>query len=358
MSVAGSPQLRLAEADWPQGRVLVTGARGLVGGRLVELLRRQGVPVTALVQEGRQVNRLESVAADIARGNVLDAGSIRRAAEGCLGVVNCAAHTSRMKMDGGDRWSVNTEGPWKVWRAAGEAGASRVVHCSTAGVHGPLRQWPIDEDGPLRPDSRYRRSKLVGERRLQAVAERESGPELVIARPTSVCGPGSGRTWRPVHQSVVRQRVLLVGPAAHPYHVTDVDDVCQGLILCLTKPEAAGGRYFLGASDALPLIEIIRCFAAAAGVELRARHLPAWPIAPVARWAVLMGARLGWEPTLLQSLSFLIAPRAYRIDRARRDLGFHPVFDARQTVARTVAAIEESADARESHAAVWDHLHG
>jgi len=352
MSVGTNPHLRLAVADWPGGRVLVTGASGLVGGRLVELLRHLAVPVTALVREGRQVKRLQSLGADIAWGDVLDAGSIRRAATGCLGVLNCAARTNRMKTNSGDGWRVNTEGPGIVWRAAGESGVSRVVHCSTAGVHGPLLQWPIDEDGPLRPDSRYRRSKLEGERLLQAVAERETGPEVVIARPATVCGPGSGRTWRSVYHSVRRQRVLLIGPAVHPYHVTDVDDVCQGLIRCLTKPQAAGGRYFLAAAEALPLRELLGCFAAEEGVELKARQLPGWASAPMARLAVNTGARIGWEPALLQSLNFLTAPRAYHIDRARHDLDFEPAFDAPQTIARTVAAIHDDADDLQPHAAV------
>ena len=44
--------------------------------------------------------------------------------------------------------------------------------------------------------------------------------------------------------------------------------------------------------------------------------------------------------------------RSSCFDRARHDLGFEPAFDAPQTVARTVAAIHDDADALEPYAAV------
>ena len=48
--------------------------------------------------------------------------------------------------------------------AAAAAGASRLVHCSTVGVHGDIEHPPANEDAPLRPGDIYQRTKVEGER--------------------------------------------------------------------------------------------------------------------------------------------------------------------------------------------------
>ena len=87
---------------------------------------------------------------------------------------------------------VNAESAGWIVRAAAAAGARRVVHCSTVGVHGDIERPPASEGAPLRPGDVYQVTKLEGERLAQAAAS-ETGIELTIVRPSGIYGPGDRR---------------------------------------------------------------------------------------------------------------------------------------------------------------------
>ena len=56
--------------------------------------------------------------------------------------------------------AVNVEGTRHVLEAAVAAGATRVVHCSTGGVHGHIANPPANEDAPFNPGDIYQDTKL------------------------------------------------------------------------------------------------------------------------------------------------------------------------------------------------------
>jgi nucleoside-diphosphate-sugar epimerase len=315
------------------GRVLVTGATGVVGGRLAAILRAAGVRVTALVREGRTTDRLRALDVDVHWGDVADDASVRAAAAGCSYVVHCAAITRRSPDAPSREWETNALAPAMVWHAARDAGAQRMVHCSTVGVHGPLCAWPADENAPLHPNTPYRRTKLAGEKRLAEVA-RAGATDWVIARLTSVCGPGAYGSWKTLHCSVVDGRPWLIGAAAQPIHIIDVDDACQGLLRCLIEPAASWKTYLLAGPEAIPLRDFFRHFAAAEGRELKARRLPARPMAPLVRTLIRLTAMWGWMPGVLHSADFLVSARSYDISLARRELGYVPRYNTAASVAR------------------------
>ena len=325
---------------WPRGPVLVTGATGLVGGAVAHHLLRAGVAVRVLLRPGHDPEPWQRRDATVAIGDVTDPRAMSIACEGCRCVLHAAAVTRRTTGGRRQTWRVNAEGPAIVWRAARAAGAQRMVHCSTSGVHGPLRRWPIDEDAPQRPDSVYRSSKCAGELNLQRASGEGDGPQLVIARLCSVMGPGTVRTWRTLIQSVRDGRVRLLGRGVRPIHLVDIDDVCQGLIRCLTEPAAAGGTYFLAAAEPTPLAQLMACVAEALGVEPRITPWPRQPIAGLALAAARVGGLTGYEPDILHGLSFLASARAYRIDRAQIELGYQPIFGLREMIDRTLRSAE------------------
>src|SRR5690349_8816090 len=73
-------------------KVLVTGANGFLGGRLVEFLSvRYGADVRALVRDRRRSVRLCRLPVEMVVGDVRDERSVQRALEGCSIVVHCAS---------------------------------------------------------------------------------------------------------------------------------------------------------------------------------------------------------------------------------------------------------------------------
>src|SRR5262245_39017926 len=108
--------------------VLVTGASGFVGRRLVVHLLRAGCGITAFVRDPRSIAELADDRLTLACGDVEDRAAVSRAAVGSDAVVHLAA-TSGL---GETRvHAVNLGGTENVLAAARAAGARRVVFIST-----------------------------------------------------------------------------------------------------------------------------------------------------------------------------------------------------------------------------------
>ena len=81
-----------------------------------------------------------------------------------------------------------------------EAGASRLLHCSTALVAGSADENPVTEETSCAPDSPYQKIKLSVERELQ---ENIRSVPLVIIRPTAIFGDGGKNLLKMVHGLIV-----------------------------------------------------------------------------------------------------------------------------------------------------------
>ena len=134
-------------------RILVTGAGGMLGRDLVDILEEAEHQVTGLSR------------ADL---DITDAGAVAAAVEGHEVVVNAAAWTD---VDAAEEHEdeatlVNGVGPGRLAIACADAG-SRLVHVSTDYVFDGMAREPYDEDAPLAPASAYGRSKAVGEQAVR-----------------------------------------------------------------------------------------------------------------------------------------------------------------------------------------------
>jgi nucleoside-diphosphate-sugar epimerase len=231
---------------------------------------------------------------------------------------------------------VNADAVGHLVDAAAGAGVRRVVHCSTVGVHGDVEHPPADEDAPLEPGDVYQRTKVDGERLGREAAAR-TGIELTIARPTGIYGPGDRRLLK-LFRGVARRRFIVLGKGDIYYHLTYIDDLVEGFRLCGEVPAAAGRTYILGGGEVTTLNELVERIARSAGVAPRRMHLPVWPfwIAGAACEAVC--GPVGIEPPLYRRrVDFFTKSRAFRIDRARRELGYAPAVSLDDGIRRTLA---------------------
>lgn len=162
--------------------ILVTGATGLVGERLVPRLVRAGHHVRALVREGKQ----PPPGATAVAGDLFDAASLERAMAGVSDIVHLAA-VFRTK-DEGLIWRSNLEGTRNLLAAAKEhAPEARVVMASTSNVYDIDAPRPGREGDDADPKQAYPASKLAAERAL-----RDSGLTWAVLRFSFVYGDGDG----------------------------------------------------------------------------------------------------------------------------------------------------------------------
>jgi dihydroflavonol-4-reductase len=101
-------------------RYLVTGATGFLGSHLVSALRGAGHDVVALCRAEAPALAEQGVA--LRRGDVLDAASVRAAAEGCEGLFHCAGRVSRRREDAEALYRTHVEGTKITLDACRDAG--------------------------------------------------------------------------------------------------------------------------------------------------------------------------------------------------------------------------------------------
>ncbi|MGW0463704.1 dTDP-4-dehydrorhamnose reductase [Streptomyces sp. NPDC003027] len=135
-------------------RWLITGAAGMLGRDLTEVLRESGASVTALTRQELDITDPEAVRAAVAGHEV---------------VVNAAAWTDvdGAEADEAAATRINGEGVRVLAGACAEQGAV-LLQVSTDYVFPGDADRPYPHDAPTAPVNAYGRSKLAGER---AVAE-------------------------------------------------------------------------------------------------------------------------------------------------------------------------------------------
>jgi nucleoside-diphosphate-sugar epimerase len=316
--------------------VLVTGGTGFVGSHLVRRLLSRGHRVTSLDKNpGLFDDELRTAGATLLSGSVTDFGDVDRAVAGNEVVYHLASPFGDILQPDKAYWDIEVEGTRNVLTSAKRHGVRRVVHCSTQGVHGIIESPPGDEDSPLAPRDYYCYSKVEGEKVVHEFLRQ--GMDIVIVRPTSVYGPGDIRGWLALYQMIAKGWFLMIGSGRTLNHPVYVENLVDLLELAATKPEAKGRIYLAGDDEAVTLTELVRAVAAAVGSRVRIVRFPWYGLALSGATAVeFLFKRLGVKPPVFRRrLSWFVTNRAFRIDRAKRDLGYQPRVRLGEGLART-----------------------
>jgi len=268
-------------------------------------------------------------------GDLTDTDSLRRALEGVEVVYNIAALYREAGRPVAEYRAVNALAVGQIVELAKAAGARRVVHCSTVGVHGDVEHPPANEDAPLKPGDVYQVTKLEGEALARDAASR-LGIEVTIARPTGIYGPGDRRLLK-LFRGVARRRWVTLGAGEIYYHLTFIDDLIDGFRLCGTRPEAANRTYILAGGEVTTLNALVALIADVAGVPPPTRHLPVWPFWTAGAVCEAVCGPFGIEPPIFRRrVDFFTKSRAFDTTRARTELGFAPRVGLREGIRRTL----------------------
>ena len=160
-----------------RGRVLITGAAGLVGSRLVSRCLREGFAVRALDLQPVHVAGVEGIV-----GDVTDVDTVRRAAAGAELIAHCAAVIAGAPEV--EMTRVNVEGTRVLLDAAAHAGSHRVLYVSSAVVYAFADRDIVDESTPFRKDGpAFHMGRVRAEGLVWAASAR--GLPITVFRPYS-----------------------------------------------------------------------------------------------------------------------------------------------------------------------------
>ena len=257
--------------------VLLTGATGLVGSRLLPRLAAAGFDCRALVR--RDADLPAGVTG--VRGDLGDAESLREAVEGVEAVVHLAALFRTGDEDA--IWRANRDGTRHLIEAVkAHAPQARFVMASTGNVYDAGALHPAREDDPATPTAAYPASKLAAEALL-----RESGLTWAILRLPFVYGDGDGHL-----ESMPALAPRFGLHPAHTYSVAHHRDVAVAVRLALA---GAMDERIVNITDDAPLTVYEMAAFAGAPIDGSAEPLAnPWS----GRMDGSLARRLGFEPTV------------------------------------------------------------
>jgi nucleoside-diphosphate-sugar epimerase len=234
-------------------RVLVTGAAGFIGSKIVQRCISEGHDVLGLddLSDGSLSNLAGAPEAGFVEVDLRDEEGVKRAAAGRELIFHEGAKRSvpRSLEEPVLTTEVNVIGTLNVLTAARDSGA-RVVAASSSSVYGDQDTFPLVESMTPRPKSPYAASKLAGEAYCSA-ATRSLGVRAISLRYLNVFGPGQDAhneyaavIPRFIVACLEGGRPVIHGDGEQSRDFTFIDDVIEANLLAARAGDDAQGRAF------------------------------------------------------------------------------------------------------------------
>jgi len=251
-------------------RVLVTGATGFIGSKLVPELAREH-EIVAVARPGSTTlwgDEVEWVEQDLAEPLRRDAFPSR---------VDAVIHLAQSRLykqfpDGaGDVFEINVHSTFRLLEYAREAGASRFMFASTGGVYGSSDK-AVSETDRLNPLNFYLSSKYGAE---SLVTSYDGLLKTVIFRFFFVYGPAQTQMMMPTLLGrVLRGETIVVegdpGLRMNPIYVHDATRVFEPA-LRLDQSDL----FNVAGAEAVTLTELVELMADVSGRNAHIEHAPA-----------------------------------------------------------------------------------
>ena len=320
----------------PAGPVLVTGASGTIGRRLVPALVAAGHQVRAMIRSEAAAQTATAAGAEPVCGNVTDPASLSAAVRGCQVVIHAAG---RMGASPAVEpfWPVNVTGTQNMLAAAAEAQVPRFIYLGAAMslLGSPRPVIGADETWPLQQPrcSGYAASKTRADHAVQAANSTQMA--TVVIRPGWVWGTADDPSTASFVQAVRSGHMRLIDGGRHHIVATHIDNLIHAISLAIDH--GAGRGYYVFDDGSTTTRDFLTGLLQAHGLTLPEATIPGPVAAGLARaldiaWRITR--RPGEPPITRMIVELNRRPFLVSDARARRELRYQAVITRQQGIQR------------------------
>ncbi len=318
-------------------KVLVTGGTGFTGKALVRRLIDTGHEVVALdYQEGLKTEELRNWGAKVVIGTVTDRAVVKEVMRGIEVVHHLAAAFREMDVSNDYYYEVNVTGTRIVLEEAFEQKVKKFIYCSTCGVHGNIDNPPGGEDAPIKPADYYQRTKYEAEPIVEAFYKK--GLKTVTLRPAAIYGPGDPERFYMIFKRVAKGYFPMFGSGKTYYHPLYIDNLIDAFMLSMEEGRGDGQAYLIADEEYLEIEDLVKRTARALNVPIRIPHFPVMPVVVAGHICEKICKPFHLTPIIFpRRVDWYRQNRAFKIDKAKKELGYVPRVGIDEGLQRTGA---------------------
>jgi nucleoside-diphosphate-sugar epimerase len=318
--------------------ICITGGSGFMGRHLTRRLLADGREVTILDLAPLPAD-LEKAGARFVRGSITDPPTVANALRGSEAVVHLAAKVSDFGRAEG--FALLNVGATRIVVEQARNSARRLVHMSSVAVFDYRTGYrDADEETPAGGhEFPYGQTKLQAE----AIVREAHEPgvfETTIVRPGLFpYGPEDRHAVLPMFSALESRVPLLVDRGEALLSTSYIDNLLDGVLLCLDHPQAAGRTFHICDDERLSWRELIRAIARELDVRPNLLSTPGWLAYPAAALLEALWSfwrRPGAPPLTRYRIRTSTCDLHFSNARARRLLGYRPAVSLDEGIRRTV----------------------
>lgn len=306
--------------------VLVTGAPGWLGTRLIERLKENDKKVRALVLPTVDVSELKKIGVDeIVYGDITKKDSLNKAVDGIETVFHCAGMIHPKLFRSKDFYMINRDGTKNLIDVSVNAGVKKFIYISSNSAQGVnvSRDRLMKESDKERPYTDYGKSKYMAEqivKEFQALGKIDT----VIIRPCWFYGPRLPKRMIKLMDMIKNGKVLLFGDGKNIRSMTHIDNLIDALMLVEKNKKAVGQTYWIADERPHTTIEIYEEIAKNLGVKnLKIRRTPKILSRVLEVFDILLG-KFGIYEINIHVGGEMSRDIGCSIEKAKQELGYEP----------------------------------
>lgn len=310
--------------------ILVTGATGAVGPRVVEALSDAGHRIRTLSLDSPPEG-MWPITIETLLGDVTDPGTVQSAMRGVGGVVHLAAllHIVNPPEELRPKYErINVGGTAIVVEAAVRANVRRVVLFSTIAVYGDSCGQVLDESSQPNPKTFYEQTKLDAERIVLGAKNSSGRPIGTVLRLGAVYGSRIKGNYRQLLKALGKRRFIPIGNGLNRRTLVYDRDVASAAVLSVEHPNSAGKVFNISDGKFHSINDIIASMCKALGRKAPRFSLPVRPIRFAAGMVEDAARLVGRKPPITRAtIDKFTEDTAIDCRRIQRELAFVPKFD-------------------------------